>query len=412
MKVLYVTASCLDKNTSANMSHNAYIQGLIENGAEVDIIMASNSWGEYDSKMSRFQEANYYIYNSRSFKDWTREFVKRMLKYSKESNPQNDFSNDSSQIGSIEKMNIRLLLRRLYLLVFRQDPIYPLHHKWLKRAQRFKNDTQYDLVISNSSPEASHKLVLILTDKNRIQFKRWVQIWEDPWYYDIYGVSSTLILDEEREILKRAQEVFYVSPLTLHYQKLYFPESSQKMRVIPLPYFSFQKEEQSDTNSEFSFGYFGDYYSYVRDIEPFYDALKSSGYKGYIYGDSDLKLESDSLIKVSPRVTLSELEKIQQRCAVLVHLCNLRGGQIPGKIYHYSATNKPIIFILDGTDEEQNIIKDYFTSFSRYVFCHNEKESIISAMQLIEDNYKSHSYSPVELFSPRIVCRQLFNGCQ
>ncbi len=40
MDVLYVVGSCLTKNTSANMSHNAYVQGLLENGCNVDIIMA------------------------------------------------------------------------------------------------------------------------------------------------------------------------------------------------------------------------------------------------------------------------------------------------------------------------------------------------------------------------------------
>ena len=30
MKVLYIVGSCLYNNTSANMSHNAYVQGLLE----------------------------------------------------------------------------------------------------------------------------------------------------------------------------------------------------------------------------------------------------------------------------------------------------------------------------------------------------------------------------------------------
>ena len=69
MKVLYVTASCLTKNTSANMSHNGYVQGLLENGAELDIIMASDSWGEADNKLSKWSKARYYEYNSVSFAD-------------------------------------------------------------------------------------------------------------------------------------------------------------------------------------------------------------------------------------------------------------------------------------------------------------------------------------------------------
>ena len=59
MKVLYITAACLFNNTSANMSHNAYVQGLLENGCEVDIVMADNSWGEPDKALPKWEKANY-----------------------------------------------------------------------------------------------------------------------------------------------------------------------------------------------------------------------------------------------------------------------------------------------------------------------------------------------------------------
>lgn len=55
MKVLYITGSCLTKNTSANMSHNGYVQGLLENGAEVTILMANDSWGKTDNKLHKWK---------------------------------------------------------------------------------------------------------------------------------------------------------------------------------------------------------------------------------------------------------------------------------------------------------------------------------------------------------------------
>ena len=48
MRVLYVVGSCLTKNTSANMSHNGYVQGLLENACQVDILMSEDSWGVQD----------------------------------------------------------------------------------------------------------------------------------------------------------------------------------------------------------------------------------------------------------------------------------------------------------------------------------------------------------------------------
>lgn len=407
MKVLYVTAACLLKNTSANMSHNAYVKGLIENGAELDIIMASDSWGEADNKFIRFPGVKYYEYNSKSLSDKMRERGRRMIKQSPQilQSTAVDIGHDVvMESHKPTRAKFRALMKNAYYWFFRPDSLYPLNKHWLLIARKFKSKKEYDLVISNSSPSASHKLVEILSRKGNIRYKRWIQIWEDPWYYDLYGGHSQAILKEEHRLLQAAQEVFYVSPLTVHYQKRYFPDCASKMNVIPLPYFKFGGEKSSPS-AELSFGYFGDYYSHVRNILPFYEALAKGGYKGYIYGDSDLRLQSTEKITVSDRVTLDVLENVQNNTAVLVHLCNLRGGQIPGKIYHYSATNKPIIFILDGTEDECTIIKDYFSKYDRFIFCENTINSIAAALDSITSSLPEEMV--VEAFSPETVVKVL-----
>ena len=112
---------------------------------------------------------------------------------------------------------------------------------------------------------------------------------------------------------------------------------------------------------------------------------------------------------MSGRVTLDVLEKVQEQTSVLIHLSNLRGGQIPGKIYHYSATEKPILFILDGTEEEKGVLKGYFSQFHRYCFCENNQESIQSAMRMIIDNYQQLKGFVVDAFSPKAVVASLIN---
>ena len=128
-----------------------------------------------------------------------------------------------------------------------------------------------------------------------------------------------------------------------------------------------------------------------------------SGMLGYIYGDSNMPLSPTDTIVVSERVTLDILEKVQDKTSVLVHLSNLRGGQIPGKIYHYSATSKPILFILDGTDEEKALLKDYFSKFDRYVFCENNSDDILSAMKTITAGPQRQM--PVYDFYPKAVVK-------
>ena len=411
MRVLYVTGACLFNNTSANMSHNAYVQGLIENGAELDIIMASDSWGEKDAKFPRFDGADYHIFHSVSLADRIRLFGRRFLPYH-ETTPVMTASSPSNTSNTIVepkkgRQSLRGFIKGLFYIFFKKDPVYPLHKTWINKASKFKSDKKYDLVVSNSSPSAGHRVVANLLDNHRIMAKRWIQIWEDPWYYDLYSNKSQDILSEERSLLNKAQEVLYVSPLTLKYQMEYFPESAGKMGVIPLPAFSFSDKEDSKCE-ELSFGYFGDYYSNVRNLRPFYDALAASGYKGFIYGDSDRKFQSTDSITVSGRVTLDVLDTVQDKTSVLVHLCNLGGGQIPGKIYHYSVTSKPILFILDGTDEERLALKDYFGRFDRYCFCENNKEDIMEALLSFKGR-EEMDYSPLMDFSPKSVVKKLFD---
>lgn len=403
MRVLFVVGTCLFKNTSANMSHNSYIQGLIENGCEVDILMKNESWGEEDKSLPRWKTAKYFTYNSISFSDKLRNLLKKHTVVSNITNNGNKNQKFDSKTDNV-KMNYRLLLKKIFYGFFKPDEIYPLDKQWLKEARKFRCSTSYDLVISNSSPAASHKLVTKLKKENNICFKRWIQIWEDPWYFDIYGGHSPKIKEEEHKLLQEASEIYYVSPLTLEYQKKYFPDCADKMACVPLPFLEIENTNNQN-NNEISFGYFGDYFSHTRNLKPFYEALKSTGYRGYIFGDSDLNLEQTENIIVSGRVTLDILSQIQEKTKVLVHLCNLEGGQIPGKIYHYSATNKPILFILDGKPDEKKIIMQYFEKFRHYFFCDNNIESILKSMYEIDKQKEAYMGQIVNEFSPKEVVK-------
>ncbi len=404
MKVLYVVGSCLTKNTSANMSHNGYVQGLLENGCQVDILMAEDSWGTQDKALPTWEQADYFCYPSVAWQDRLRKKARGYAPAATVSGT--DTAGAKTSIVSNLKAGARRLAKALFYTFFPMDPLYPLEKIWLKNASKFQSDTAYDLVISNSSPAASHKLVGQLLKSKRLKCKRWVQIWEDPWYFDLYGGYSELVKEEEHALLQEATEVYYVSPLTLKYQQQHFLDCAEKMKHIPLPYFDFAKTE-SEPDEEWSFGYFGDYYSQTRNLVPFYEALVRSGYGGYIYGDSDEFLRATDRIEISGRVTLDILDKVQAKTKVLVHLCNLRGGQIPGKIYHYSATTKPILFILDGTPEEQKLLKAYFSQFDRFYFCDNNADAICNTIKKICAEDKA--WTRLDAFSPKAVVYQLLN---
>lgn len=403
MKVLYVTGSCLQKNTSANMSHNSFLEGFLKNGISVDVIMAKDSFGVFDNSLPKFKEIMYYEFESVSKIDRLVKFIKTILK-----NRNNNVNNkvnitlENSILNNTKENYSYKLLRKIYRLFFRNNNIYQLEKKWLKTAKRFRSKEYYDFIISNSSPSASHALA----DKIRanLSYGKWIQIWEDPWYLDIYGRKDKRIYKEEKRLISLADYVFYVSPLTLKYQKELYCEFKNKMDVIPLPYF---KTYDDTIPKELKFGYFGDYYSNTRNLRPFYNALIKTNSSGYIFGDSDLVLNSTSKITVNNRVTIDKLKEIQDNTSIYVSVCNLRGGQIPGKIYHYSASNKPIIFILDGTDEEIQIIYSYFKIYNRYYFCRNTVDDIVRVINEIEENSLSSKKKPVEDFSPKNVVKLL-----
>ena len=402
MKVLYVVGSCLTRNTSANMSHNGYVQGLLQNDCQVDILMAEDSWGAQDNALPVWEQASYYRYPSVAWQDRLRQKARGTGHIPTSAGTAG--AGKKASLPSRVKAGVRRFAKNMFYWFFPADPLYPLEKTWLKKAAAFQSDTVYDLVVSNSSPAASHKLVGLLLKNKRIQCRRWVQIWEDPWYFDLYGGHTEAIREEEHSLLREASEIYYVSPLTLKYQQAHYSDCAHKMKHIPLPYLDFAKEMPAGDMGQ-SFGYFGDYYSQTRNLVPFYEALVRSGCAGYIYGDSDESLCATDRVEVSGRVTLDILDRIQAKTRVLVHLCNLRGGQIPGKIYHYCATAKPILFILDGTTEEQAILKSYFSPFNRFYFCENQVESIFDAINRIcRDNRR---WEPLDAFSPKEVVRQL-----
>ena len=92
---------------------------------------------------------------------------------------------------------------------------------------------------------------------------------------------------------------------------------------------------------------------------------------------------------------------------MLVFLCNRRGGQIPGKIYQYSATNRLILFLLDGTAEEQAAIRAYFEPFGRYIFCQNESEAIRNVMRAIEAGVYRETARAMDDFSSLKIIAQI-----
>lgn len=406
MKILVINGDCLQVNTSANLCHLAYIQGLLDAGHEVTLLSADGRDYITDESMSIPKEVKSYTYYGVSF------YEKLSLKKKQIQQTNNEVYKNNHVNGGNHK-NIKFavdFIKKRFLALYGVHGVYAT---FVRKAQKFESNVEYDYILSISTPVTSHLLAHNLIKAGRIKGKCWIQIWEDPWYSDAYGFNSNKkIFKEERRLLSLAEKVCYVSPLTLKNQQKLYSESANKMYWQPLPYYYKADEEIQRAYDKNRYGYFGDYAPAARNLEPFYEAAKKCGIDVNICGNPNDLFVSTEHIHIHPRLPLNRLKPIEDNTNVLVFLCNRKGGQIPGKIYQYSATNKTILFILDGTEEEQDVLKSYFATFNRYVFCKNTVKDISMAIQQIESgNMKNLANRPLENFNPKETIRKILEGC-
>ena len=396
MRVLFIVGSCLEINSSANLCHLAYIRGFCDAGYVVDVLSARDDGAVKDPDMRLPAAVKHHYQYSVSLYERVSHIRKKATGAQAQTAPVNaDPDGSAGGFGSRVKNKIRGLYG-----------VYGIDGAWLSHVKKFRTETYYDVVISLSCPFTSHRAALELIRSGRIDCGRWIQIWEDPWYGDLaYDFRSEACLAEEKKLCAAAREIVYVSPVTLMYQKKLFPESAGKMRFVPTP--SYYSGADASAPQTGIFGYFGDYEPDVRDLAPFYEAAQEEGIRALICGNSSRPFASTENVAVHPRMPLGKLAEYERKTQTLVFLCNKKGGQIPGKIFQYSAQNKPILFILDGTAEEIEAIGAYFSGFGRYVFTENNKEDIRKAIRLIQGG--NAPSSAIDAFSAQKTVQRILS---
>ena len=410
MRVLVVVGSNLKINTSANLCHKAYIQGLLENGYHVDILTVGY---ENDNDLLGFDKERVDIFRY-PMESLYEKIGKKIHSHSKNGSQQSMNNGGYSGQEDTKSGIIQSAKRFIHSLY---GP-YEVYISWERKAFAFRRKEKYDLAISLSFPPVSHHLLYRLIQKKHIKTKKWIQIWEDPWCQDLVFLSLNderaikKAQTEEAHLLQVAEKIVYVSPITLEHQSKMFHESSKKMTWYPVPTY-YVNDTPTRKKGNNVYGYFGDYSTKIRNLKPFYEAAKKEKIVTNICGSSDEMFLSSETVTVKPRISLEELKPIEDETSVLVFLSNLRGGQIPGKIYQYSATEKTILFILDGSEDEQNVLLEYFGKFKRYFFCKNTVEDISAAIRRIEKGEARDIVNrPLTCFSPREIVGELINNME
>ena len=382
MKILYITSTPLEYNSSANMRNVAIIKGLQQLGNEVSSLSSE-------------------AVNSSIYSDDISEIINVKSRYwLKLGAIQNNITNNINQ-----KNNFKKIIKNRIYKIYTKFSIYDPKKTLVSKVSKDFIKEKFDLIISSSDPKSSHLIAERLIELNPNITKKWIQYWGDPFVGDINKnsiIPSNVIKREEKRLIGLCDEVVYVSPFTLEQQQKNYPEYKDKMKFVPIPYIE-EKIFRKVSNSKITLGYFGDYKSSDRNIKPLYDAIiKNNDCYLNICGNSDIKLEVKENVFIRPRQKMNVVEELEKNSDILVCICNKKGTQIPGKIYHYAATNKPILIILDGNRKKE--LREYFESFNRYKLCENTEEDIIKAIKdIINERVE---YKPLSLLSPEKIAKE------
>lgn len=408
-KVLLITGINLYINSSVCLANAAYIDGFVKNGCDVTVIMPDCDAADKDLAMQLPNEARYLVYHQAS------EFERKIANKVKV----DAYSTQKNNAFSKMKTGVRKELskiKQIYLSFATNQSLFKNSEYFINNVIKSCSDycnCEYDLIVSISSPVSSHHLAEKIIKDTNIRYRHWCQLWEDPWFNDLYTTKDAKIYEEEKRLLSLADSIEYVSPLTWKNQSQIFEEYASKMRWAFLPCHKTIEYPTSIRDDRMKLGYFGEYVSTVRDIRPLAEAVsKLDSVELIACGNTDLNMSVYHNVTAYGRVSIEQVDRLQEKSDLLVNISNLRGGQIPGKVYQYAGTNKPILFILDGSPDEKQLLLDYFGKYNRFVFCNNDAEEIKKCLITLTKEGIRTINEPVNDFSPFVICKKIMEEIQ
>ncbi len=361
MRILYITAVPLEYSSSANFRNIALIRGLMKNGHTVSTLSTKPQQASecYDKTILDLNFENRY-------------FI--------------ELGQVHAGINATKKGTLKSKIKRTLYKIYTMFNLYDSRKKYAADVSKidFSNE-KFDIIISSSDPKSAHLFAENLVAKHPNIAKRWIQYWGDPFTGDINRrsyIPEYMVSKEESRLLSICDKAVYVSPLTSEYIKKKYPKYANKVQFVPIG-FSEEKIYPEHKSDKLDLCYCGDYNSKDRDLMPL---IEAAGQLEEICtltlaGNSDLHVIENSNLTVYPRVEKKKVDEIEENSDVIVCVCNRNGTQIPGKIYHASATNRTVLILLDGEHKEE--IKQYFDGYKRFVFAENRKEDVISMIKTI-----------------------------
>lgn len=383
MKILYICSLFCQKNSSAAIRNMSLVDGLVKNGHQVKVVtLAVNS--EEENKLYKEIDCQINLLGSAS----------------KSLSPTNKLG------GFTSSKLFSKLFNFIRPILFFPDT----HNRFIKLIQD-EELGQFDVIISSSDTKSSHFAALKV--KEKFPFKKWVQIWGDPWVADVTldRLSKFRIKGKEEFLLNKADQVVYISKITMDFMKGLYPKFKNKINYVPRSYYKKIINPLVKTKN-LRFLYTG-VISHGRNIEAVFEwfeesfALNSSALDIYGYVSDEMKLDFSRYKKVNFQGILNyeDILKEYETTDVLLLLGNKIGStQIPGKLYDYLGTNLPILCVMHSHDEPVSIL---LKSFKQCIVL-TYKDLKDKNINLEELNVRlTKRFIPVEDFSSSNVSNRL-----
>ena len=266
-----------------------------------------------------------------------------------------------------------------------------------------------DTILVSQSPGID--AALLCRELKRIQPNSfYVQYWGDPLALSLitpkqYSIKRVILKEIEKRLHRFADKIVYGTESLCQAQLQLFPEIKEKTIACDVSYMPDAIDRHKDSKA-LTFGYFGNYYSNIRDITPLYEAFRSieNGHLT-ICGSSDIKLECTDNIDVLDRIPQDVVEQEESKIDVEVCILNRVGIQIPGKIFYHTNTEKHILVLLDGPNVKD--IQNELSHSKRFIICHNKTADIEKTIKaILAGAYDTNEYNK-SFYSPERVCTQI-----
>lgn len=394
MRILFITTSYEQKNNSAAIRNNAWVTGLIENGQDVDVLTIE--WPD-------FMKSDFLIRNNKA----------KVIKYSLPELNALKITKGSAKSPNIIRKSIEKIRKYLRDFIYFPD----VCKNWRKNIKNF-DISPYDIIVSSSDFKSSHFVANELLQRVS---KKWIQVWGDPWSSDINLSRNQYhrVKKVEHKLLSASNAIIYVSDFTRKELQKQYPDLSFNMHYIPRGYYKSVYREDivtSDKKDYIDLVYTG-ILTIGRSIDQLLEAISS--YNEFaskkirlsLYGNYTAQQRIDfskyNWLKINESIDYNEMLNVYSNADILLFVSNGKNStQIPGKLFDYMGTSKPIMCICSKDEAD---LFSLLSNFDRCIL--PEDYSSMSLIKMLETAIKqiNNKFDPVEEFAPHSIGQQLID---